>query len=67
MEAHLCEYQEGAVHRSGCWCSVDLFRVSRRRVARTPPGRIYPDICVQITGWRAGVSGYYPDAAFLDR
>ena len=29
-EAHVCEYQEGAVHRSSGWCSVDLFRGSRR-------------------------------------
>jgi len=29
MEAHLCECREGTVHRSGGWCSVDLFRGSR--------------------------------------
>ena len=31
MEAHLCEYQEDVAHCSGGWCSVDLFRGSRRR------------------------------------
>jgi len=30
MEAHLCEYQEGAAHRSGGWCFVDLFRGNER-------------------------------------
>ena len=65
-EAQLCEYQEGAVHRSSGWCSVDLFRGSRREEARTPPGRIFPDIWCSDTRIRPyrirEIPGYgFPD------
>jgi len=35
-------------------------------VARTP-GRVFPDICAQISGNGRPLSGKYPDTVFLDR
>jgi len=44
---------EDAVHRSSGWCSVNLFRVSRRRGARTPPLYLmYPDSIRILPGCR---------------
>jgi hypothetical protein len=68
MEAHLCEYQEGAVHRSGGWCSVDLFRGSRRRGSSYAAGAdilgyLYTDILERPPA----LSGKYPEYGFLDK
>ena len=45
-EAHLCERQEGAVHRRSGWCSVDLFRGSRRRGSSYAAGADIPGYLV---------------------